>query len=101
MLADVVSDRLLALPEAMFGVGVKVAVRVTPLPLRLLSVPPMVLMSPSINPVGSSLKVKVMVAVSPILRVDTLLVIASVGARVSMLMLGLVPAAPLLAAASL
>ena len=66
----------------------------------LLSVPPMVVMSLSANPTGASLKVKVMVAVCPAIRLLTSLVMDSVGAKVSMLMLGVVPAPPLLPAAS-
>ena len=49
-----------------------------------LSVPPVVITSAAVNPVGASLKVKLMVAVPPALTAVTLLVIASVGARVSM-----------------
>jgi hypothetical protein len=64
-------------------VGVKVAVRVRPLPLMLLSVPPMVVMSLSANPTGESLKVNVMVAVSPTFTALTLLVMDSVGVVVS------------------
>ena len=41
---------------------------------------------------GSSLKVKVMVALWPIFTAATLLVIANVGASVSMLMAGVLPA---------
>jgi hypothetical protein len=74
---------MLALPEAVPAVGVKVAVLVKPLPLMPPSVPPVVVMSASINPTGASLKVKVIVAVSPTLTAATLLVIASVGASVS------------------
>ena len=91
---------MLALPEAKLAVGVKVAVRVRPVPLMALKVPPVVTMSLSTKPTGVSLKVKVIVAVSPALRVLTLLVIARVGARVSMLMLGVVPAPPVFVAAS-
>ena len=95
---------MLALPEARLAVGVKVAVRVRPLPLISLSVPPVTAMSPAVPShaklvAGSSLKVKVMVAVSPILSVSLLLVIASVGARVSRLM-ARVAAALVLPAAS-
>ena len=43
------------------------------------SVPPVVVTSDAAKPVGASLKVKVMVAVSPALRALALLVIASVG----------------------
>ena len=96
---------MLALPEARLAVGVKVAVRVKPEPLMAPNVPPLTTTSPvlpfQVNvELGSSLKVKVMVAVSPILSALTLLVMASVGASVSMLMLGEVPAPPVLPAAS-
>ena len=64
------------------------------------SVPPVVVTSDAAKPVGASLKVKVMVAVSPALRALALLVIARVGASVSMLIVGVVPAPPLLPAAS-
>ena len=48
------------------------------------SVPPVVVTSDAAKPVGASLKVKVMVAVSPALRALALLVIASVGGVSSM-----------------
>ena len=48
------------------------------------SVPPVVVTSAAAKPVGASLKVKVMVAVSPALRALALLVIASVGGVSSM-----------------
>ena len=67
---------------------------------RALNVPPVVVTSDAANPVGASLKVKVMVAVSPALRALALLVIVRVGASVSMLIVGVVPAPPLLPAAS-
>ena len=91
---------MLALPEARLVVGVKVAVRVRPVPLIALKVPPVVTMSVSRKPMGASLNVKVMVAVSPALTALALLVMANVGATVSMLMLGVVPATPALEAAS-
>ena len=91
---------MLALPEARLAVGVKVAVRVRPVPLIAPNVPPVVTMSASTKPTGASLKVKVIVAVSPALTALALLVIANVGARVSMLMLGVVPAPPVFVAAS-
>jgi hypothetical protein len=47
---------MLAVPEARLAVGVKTAVRVVPLPLIAPSVPPVVVMSLSVNPVGASLK---------------------------------------------
>ena len=76
--------------DVLLAVGVKVAVRVKPAPLIAPKVPPLTTTSPAepsqakVDP-GSSLKVKVMVAVSPAFTALTLLVIASVGARVSTL----------------
>ena len=63
-------------------------------------VPPKTVMSPSAKPVGASVKVKVMVAVSPALRELLSLVIDRVGAWVSKVSDGVVPAPPLLPAAS-
>ena len=93
---------MLALPEVVFVVGVKVAVYTfgSAVTVGVPKVPPVTKTSAAANPVGASLKVKVMVAVSPALTALTLLVMASVGARVSMLMAGVVPAPPLLPAAS-
>ena len=71
-----------------------------PVTVGALKVPPVVTTSLAINPVGASLNVKVTVAVSPILTAVTLLVIAKVGASVSMLMLGVLPAPPVLVAVS-
>ena len=67
---------------------------------RALIAPPVVVMSLAAKPVGASLKVKVMVAVSPALRALALLVIVRVGATVSILIVGVVPAPPLLPAVS-
>ena len=69
------------------------------------SVPPLVVMSEAAKPLGASLKVKVMVAVWPAIRLETSLVIARVGAVVSAnvvskLIDGLVPAPPVLPTAS-
>ena len=64
------------------------------------SVPPLVMMSESVKPLGASLKVKVMVAVWPAIRLETALVMASVGAAVSNVSVGVVPARPVLPAAS-
>ena len=91
---------MLALPEAKLAVGVKVAERVRPVPLIEPNVPPVVTMSASTKPTGASLKVQVTAEVSPAFRVLTLLVMVSVGAKVSMLMLGVVPAPPVFVAAS-
>src|SRR5882757_3585912 len=77
-----------AVPPLVAAVGVNVAVRVRPAPEIALRVPPVTATSPdapfqvNVAP-GSSLKVKVTVAVSPIFSDDTSLVIASVGAVVS------------------
>ena len=96
---------MLALPLAKFAVGVNTAVRVRPVPLMALNEPPFTVMSPAepshvkLLP-GFSEKVKVMLAVSPALSVDTLLVMLTVGAKVSMLMLDVVPALPALPAVS-
>ena len=95
----------LALALARLTVGVNTAVRVSPEPLMALSVPPVTVMSPTdpfqakVLP-GSSENVNVMLAVSPALSVDTLLATLTAGAKVSMLMLGVVPALPGLPAAS-
>ena len=56
--------------------------------------PPVVTTSSAEKPSGDSLNVKVIVAVSLAPSVAMLLVIARLGARVSMLMLGVVPAWP-------
>ena len=83
---------ILAVPLAKFAEGVKTAVRVRPVPLIALKVPPVTVMSPAkpfhvkLLP-GSSENVKVMLAVSPAFNVVTLLAILTVGAKVSMLML--------------
>ena len=79
---------MLAVPALVLGVGVKVALRVRPEPLMAPRAPPLTTTSPlepfqaKVLP-GSSLKVKVMVAVPPERRVSTLLVMASVGEAVS------------------
>ena len=96
---------MLAVPLAKLAVGVKTAVRVRPVPLMAPSVPPVTVMSPAepfhakLLP-GSSVNVKMMLAVSPALRVLTLEVIAKVGVSVSIDKIGVVPATPLLPAAS-
>ena len=92
---------MLARPEARPGVGMKVAVRVGPLLLIAPSVPPVKLTSllTKLEP-GSSLKLKVMVAVWPDLSAAVLLVIASVGATVSIAIAGVGAAAPRLPATS-
>ena len=96
---------MLAVPFAKLGVGVKVPVLVRPVPLMAPSVPPVTVMSPAepfhINVLpGSSENVNVMLVVSPALSAVTLLAMLTVGAKVSMLMLGVVPALPRLPALS-
>ena len=56
-----------------------------PLPAKLLSVPPIAVTSAAMKLVDDSLSVKVTVAVSEALRLDTLLVMAMVGTAVSTL----------------
>ena len=91
---------MLALPLKP-AVGVKTAVRLRPLPLSAPSVPPVSTMSlTSKLLLGSSLKLKVIVAVSPSLSVLTWLVMASAGAMVSIAMTGVGAAAPALPATS-
>ena len=80
--------------------AVKIAVRGVPEPAMTLKVPPAVVISLSINPVGASLKVKVMVAVAPAFKSEADDVMVTLGARVSMLMAGVTPAVPGLPAAS-
>ena len=91
-----------AVPAFVLADGVKVAVRVRPEPVMAERVPPVTETSSDVNEVlGSSEKVKVMVAVSPLFKVEALLVMARVGAWVSKVRDGVVPAPPLLPAASL
>ena len=96
---------MLADPLARFPVGVNVAVRISPLPEIGPMVPPLTTTSPLVPShvkvlPGSSLKMKVIVAVSPAFSALLSLTMLSVGASVKMVMLGLVPAAPGLPAAS-
>ena len=79
---------ILAVPETTLTLGVKVAVRVKPVPLILPSVPPLTTTSPALDAQtkllpGSSLKVNVMLAVSPVFKVDTSEVMLTLGAVVS------------------
>jgi hypothetical protein len=72
----------------MVAAGVKMAVRVVPVPLIADSVPPLTVTLPALPSQlklvpGSSLKVKVMVAVSPAFSCAALLVIETVGGAVS------------------
>ena len=83
----------------------KTAFRDSPVPLIAPRVPPEIVRSPA-DPfqvklvTGSSENVKVMVAVSPTFSVATLDVIATLGASVSIVMEGEVPAEPVLLAES-
>ena len=71
-------------PDAVeLAVGVKMAVYTDPEPLRLESVPPETVTSPSTKVVEFSLSVNVIVAVSPALSEALLLAIAMVGTMVS------------------
>ena len=79
---------MLAVPATTLLVGVKVAVRKSPVPLMLPKVPPLTMTSPALADhtkllPGSSLKVKEMTAVSPAFSVATSLVMLSEGAVVS------------------
>ena len=62
--------------------------------------PPVVTTSSAEKPMGASLNVKVIVAVSFVFTAGTLLVISRVGARVSMLILDIVCALPAFSAIS-
>ena len=96
---------MLAEPLAKLAIGVNVPVRVRPVPLIALKVPPEMVRSPVVPfqvklVLGSSENVKVMFAVSPTFRVAISEVILTVGASVSIVMEGEVPAEPKLPAAS-
>ena len=96
---------MLAEPLDKLAVGVKTAVRVRPVPLIAPKVPPDTVKSPAVPfqaklVLGSSVKEKVMVAVSPIFSVATLDVITTVGTTVSMVIEGEVTADPVLPATS-
>ena len=72
---------MLALPDPVLALGVKVAVRVRPVPLKPVRVPPFTVRSDAVKLLpGSWLNVKVMVAVSPDLSAALLLLICRVGA---------------------
>ena len=95
------------LPELLekLAVGVKTAVRVIPVPLIAPKVPPVVSTSPTLPSQakllpGSSVKVKVMAAVSPDLKSETSEGIDTLGARVSIEIEGEEPVEPVLLAAS-
>ena len=80
--------------------AVKVAVRVVPEPAMTLKVPPAVVISLSINPIGASLNAKVMVVLAAAFKSAADDVMVTVGARASMVRAGVSPAAPLLPALS-
>jgi len=95
-----------AVPALVLADGVKMALRVRPEPLMAERVPPVTERSPVVPSQekelpGSSEKVKVMEAVSPLFNVEALLVMAIEGAWVSKVRAGVVPAPPLFPAASL
>ncbi|OFA00387.1 hypothetical protein DUPY_24160 [Duganella phyllosphaerae] len=91
-----------ALPPARPGCGVKVAVYTSrsALAVKLPSVPLSALISASVKPAGTSVNVKVMVAVSPTLRLLALVSMVSTGATVSTAIDARPPPAPRLPAAS-
>ena len=96
---------MLAEPLDKLADGVKTAVRVRPVPLIALKVPPEMVRSPVVPfqaklVPGSSENVNVMAAVSPTFNVDTLEVIVTVGARVSIVIEGDAPIEPVLPAVS-
>ncbi len=96
---------MLAVPLAKLAVGVKTAVRVRPVPLMAPKVPPEATRSPELPShaklvLGSSENVKVMLAVCPALSTAKLLAMLTVGAKVSIEMLGVTPALPELPALS-
>ena len=96
---------MLAEPVDKLAVGVKVAVRVSPVPLIALKVPPEIVRSPAVPfqvklVPGSSENVNVIVAVWPTFSAATFDVIATVGASVSIVMDGDKPADPVFPAAS-
>ena len=79
---------MLALMPDWLGVGVKVAVRTRPVPLKALSVPPVTTISPDVPSQikllpTSSLKVNVMTSVSLLVTDAALLVITTNGDVVS------------------
>jgi hypothetical protein len=96
---------MLAEPVDKFAVGVKTAVRDKPVPLIAPKEPPETVRSPTVPfqaklfP-GSSENVNVMFAVSPIFRVGKSEVMVTVGASVSIVREGDIPAEPVLPAAS-
>ena len=96
---------ILAEPVDKLAVGVNVPVRVSPVPLIALKVPPEMVRSPAVpfHPKlvpGSSEKVNFMAAVSPTFKVVTSEVMVTVGASVSIVIEGEEPADPVFPAAS-
>ena len=96
---------MLAEPLDKLAVGVNDPVRVRPVPLIAPKVPPETVKSPTVPSQaklvpGSSENVKVIFAVWPIFSVATFEVIATVGASVSIVIVGEAPAEPVLPAAS-
>ena len=96
---------MLAEPLDKLAVGVKVAVRDNPVPLIALKVPPDTVKSPAVPfqvklVPGSSENVKVIVAVSPTFSADTLDVMVTYGASVSIVLEGDAPADPVFPAGS-
>ena len=79
---------MLALPEAKLAVGVNTAVRVRPVPLMALKVPPVTDKSPALPSHaklarGASENVKVMLAVSSFLRLEVFVANVTLGVVVS------------------
>ena len=96
---------MLAEPLDKLAVGVKTALRVRPVPLMALKVPPEIVRSPAVPfhvklVPGSSENVNVMVAVSPTFKVVISEVMLTVGASVSIVIEGEVPVEPVLPAVS-
>ena len=96
---------MLAEPLDKLAVGVNTAVRVRPEPLIAPKAPPETVRSPAVPfhaklVPGSSENVNVMVAVSPTFKVVISEVMVTVGASVSIVIEGEVPAAPVLPATS-
>ena len=90
-----------AVAPAMAGLGVKLAVRVVPVPLIVPSVPPLICRSLTVKlDPGSKVKLKLSVAISPILSVLRSLVIVTAGVTVVTCSAGVKPAPPSLPAAS-
>ena len=96
---------MLALPLAKLALGVNTAVHVSPVPLMTPKVPHVTTKSPVLPShtkllPGSLENVKVILAVSPALSADTLLAMLTVGAKVSIEIMGVTPALPELPALS-